>query len=144
MIILAGAGHIAHGSGIPRRLQRRLDNARIAILLPADAAGEDMQGADYLLISDPVELAAAAKMGVMLDLQDGVSAREVLPDSAAEHAGMQNDDRILSIAGQPIQSLTDIRLALLDKLPGDAIGVTVQRHSDSGTERLTLQLTLRK
>jgi uncharacterized iron-regulated protein len=143
MIVLAGGGHIAYGSGIPSRLQRRLAVASM-ILLPADTRDADLQGADYLLVSAPAELAAAGKMGVMLDLQQGVSAQSVLADSAAQNAGMQDKDRILTISGQPVQSLTDVRLALLDKMPGDVVTLTVQRQSEAGPEELTLQLTLQE
>jgi hypothetical protein len=143
MVVLAGAGHIAYGSGIPNRLQRRLA-LKSMIFLPADSSDDDPQGADYLLVSAPVELSAAGKMGVMLDLQQGVSAQSVLADSAAADAGMLDNDRILAIAGQPVQSLSDVRLALIDKMPGDAVTLTVQRQNDSGSEELTLQLTLQE
>lgn len=149
MIVLAGTGHIAHGSGIPNRLQRRLPVAT-AILLPTDDAAEvaandaDYQGADYLFSSQNIELPAGGKMGVMLDLQQGVSAKDVLPGSAAETAGMRNNDQILSVDGQPIKSFTDVRWIFLDKTPGDEVTVTVQRDDGSEQRKLSLKITLQE
>ena len=139
MVVLAGAGHIAHGSGIPNRLKRRLP-IEMALLLPTDNANEDQQGADYSLLSKNIELPASGKMGVMLDLTEGVSAKDILAGSAAEMAGMQNNDQILSIADQPVKWFTDVRLALMDKIPGDKVTVIVRR--DNGPEKLMLPLEI--
>lgn len=146
MIILAGAGHIARGAGIPNRLKRRLP-VSMSLLLPAsDKAeiAEDPQAADYYLLSEPVELPGSGKMGVMLDLQDGITAKKVLEDSAAENAGLQDGDKILAINGQPVESLTDIRWTLMDKHPGDAISVKIQRGSDDQLQQLSMEITLQE
>ena len=139
LVILAGSGHIEYGSGIPQRIQRRSALPSM-ILLPKAGQKNEFRGADYLLASDPVSLNKPGLMGVMLNLAEGVSAGQILPNSAAARAGIEKDDRILTIADQPIQSLTDIRLALLDKAPGDQVTVQVQREGQ--TQSLTLELTL--
>lgn len=56
MIVLAGSGHIAFGSGIPSRVKRRIPGIESAILLSAEKADADSQGADYLLISPSLKL----------------------------------------------------------------------------------------
>ncbi len=62
MVILAGAGHIEYGSGIPKRLERRT-KVSYAIVLNS---GEDVEPhiADYLLLSQKQELPPAGALGV--------------------------------------------------------------------------------
>ena len=54
MVILAGAGHVEYGSGIPKRLERRM-KVTYAIVLNS---GEDVEPhiADYFLLSQKQEL----------------------------------------------------------------------------------------
>jgi regulator of sigma E protease len=51
---------------------------------------------------------------------------EVLPDGAAAHAGLLANDRIVSIAGQPIQSFEDIQ-RIITAHPVETLDVTVRR-----------------
>jgi regulator of sigma E protease len=53
-------------------------------------------------------------------------AGEVLPDSAAAHAGLQTDDRILAISGTPVQSFEDIQ-RIITVRPAETLTVTVRR-----------------
>lgn len=140
LIVLAGRGHVSHDDGIPARLQRRLPQASPVILLPVDGVDAERQGADYLLLTEERSLPPAGRMGIRLELDDSVSAGSVLPDSAAAHAGIQAEDRIIAVAGRPITGLADLRLALLDKRPGDRVIVTVQRADRA--DDLALELTL--
>lgn len=135
MILLAGEGHIAFGSGIPDRIRRRLPDIKTAILLPADKPGEDLQGADDLLVSQMQSLAPSGKMGVTLDTTGELSIKTVAAGSAAAKAGLNPGDRILAIDSRPVHSLTDFRLALLEKKPGQRVKLRLQR----GTVQLTLQ-----
>jgi len=50
----------------------------------------------------------------------------ILPDSAAEHAGMRADDRILSIAGMPVATFEDIQRIVTTR-PGETLPVTIKR-----------------
>jgi regulator of sigma E protease len=51
---------------------------------------------------------------------------EVMPDSAAAHAGLMVDDRIESIDGQPIKTFEDIQAVIVTH-PGVTLPMTVQR-----------------
>jgi regulator of sigma E protease len=53
-------------------------------------------------------------------------ATGVLPGSAAERAGLAVNDRILSIAGEPIKSFEDIQ-RIISAHPGDKLVVSVKR-----------------
>jgi uncharacterized iron-regulated protein len=53
LVVIAGNGHIAYGSGIPQRLKRRLE-IDAAIVVQGDAFGLRPETADYVLLSDPL------------------------------------------------------------------------------------------
>jgi uncharacterized iron-regulated protein len=148
MVVLAGSGHIAFGSGIPSRVKRRLPDATIAILLPADKPDDDAEGADYILISSNATLPASGKIGITMDRTrdpaDGVTIKTVSPDSAAAKAGLRPGDRIVAIDGQPIHSQGDVQLALLDKEPGQPLSLRAERQDASGRQEITADLTLQK
>jgi uncharacterized iron-regulated protein len=55
LVVLAGNGHVAYGSGIPQRLARRLPVDH-AIILQCDEPGPDPRIADYVVLSEPVAL----------------------------------------------------------------------------------------
>lgn len=136
LVILAGNGHLAYGAGIPRRLQRR-QAVSLAVVLQGDYKSRDRQGAEYLLLSVPVNLPPAGQLGVVLDTQAqgrGVKIQDVMPGSAAKQAGILPSDRLLTVNDRAIQSMQDVRLALLDKKPGDTVQVAIQRR-DAGVDR---------
>jgi regulator of sigma E protease len=51
---------------------------------------------------------------------------EVMPDSAAAHAGLLADDRIVSIAGTPIATFEDIQ-KIISVRPGETMPIVVDR-----------------
>lgn len=55
LVVLAGNGHLAYGSGIPNRLRRRVPVA-MSIVLQGDRDTKDRQGADYRLLSQKRDL----------------------------------------------------------------------------------------
>jgi S1-C subfamily serine protease len=65
--------------------------------------------------------------------------KSVSANGAAAQAGLHAGDRIVEIDGQPVHSLTDFRLALLDKKPGKHVRLRFQR----GEEEMDVQLTLK-
>jgi uncharacterized iron-regulated protein len=148
MIVLAGSGHIAFGSGIPGRVRWRLPDAPIVILLPADKPDDDTEGADYILVSSSATLPPSGKIGIAMDRSrdrtDGVTIKTVSPDSAASKAGFRSGDRIVAIDGQPIHSQGDVQLALLDKEPGQHLSLRAERQDASGRQEITADLTLQK
>jgi regulator of sigma E protease len=76
-------------------------------------------------------LFATAGRPVILPVAGGV-----LPGSAAARAGLQADDRILSIAGTPIASFEDIQ-RIITARPDETLPVTVKR----GHETMQLSVT---
>ncbi len=145
MIVLAGEGHVAFGLTIPDRVKHRLPGIQTAVFVPADDPRADLEGADYLLVSRTVRIPPPGKLGMTLDTSHGVTAKGVTAGSAAAKAGLRLGDRVTAIDDQPVESLTDFRLALLDKKPGEQVQVRIRRgaaEEDSGD--LTLHVRLQK
>jgi membrane-associated protease RseP (regulator of RpoE activity) len=133
MVILAGSGHLAFGSGIPKRLER-LTNASYAIILNGgDNEEVGPQMADYLLLSRKQELPPAGLLGVSMEEKDGgCRVRSLSPGGAGEKAGLKRGDVLVEIEGQTIKRIADTRLVLWDRKPGDRVRVGVSRKSGLG------------
>jgi uncharacterized iron-regulated protein len=128
MVVLAGSGHLSYGSGIPKRVARRLP-APNTIIIPADAVPTEPAVADLLLITGGEVLEPAGVMGVLLEERDqGVAVQEVIAGSAAEAAGIQKDDLILTIEGSAVDSTADVKIEMLGRKPGDRVRVSIQRR----------------
>lgn len=127
MVILAGAGHMEFGSGIPNRLER-LTHASYAIVL---SSGVEIEPhiADYLLLSKRRDLPPAGVLDVRLKEKSGQCRIDSLRrGGAGEKAGLKKGDVLVSIDGQAVKRIADARLALWDKKPGDRVRVEVRRR----------------
>jgi uncharacterized iron-regulated protein len=143
MVILAGSGHLAYGSGIPRRLVRRIPVSTAIVL--SDWAGEvGPEVADYLMLPERRDLPAAGQIGALLNRGEGrLEVRSCAPGSACEAAGLKPRDEILSIDGQPVGEMADLRLVMWDKEPGDRIHLEILRKRwRLAPRRLTREVTL--
>jgi uncharacterized iron-regulated protein len=143
MVILAGSGHLAYGSGIPRRLVRRIPVSTAIVL--SDWAGEYGPGvADYLLLPQRRDLPAAGQIGALLNREEGrLEVRSCASGSACEAAGLKPRDEILSIDGQPVGEIADLRLVMWDRMPGDRIRLEIRRKRwRLAPRRLIRELTL--
>lgn len=130
MVILAGAGHLEFGSGIPQRLERRT-HATYAIVING---GEDEDVAphlaDYILLSLRKDLPPTGILGATFEEKRGeCRVRALSPDGAAEKSGLKRGDVVLDIDGQPVKAVPDVHLALWDRKPGDRVKVRVRRSS---------------
>ncbi len=138
MVVLAGSGHLAYGSGIPSRVARRIGGDYL-IILPATGDKDEPEMADYLVGVEQKKLPPRALMGVMIGSSaKGVKVEGVTPGSGADQAGLRKGDILLAIDGQPVSSLAGIRVRLLDRHPGDRISVRFER--DGKVEEKTLVL----
>lgn len=138
MVVLAGSGHLMYGSGIPNRVQRRIP-VDAAIVLPGDGLRIEPGISDLVVIPQPAELPPAGLMGVMIaDAEGGVAIRGVVPGSAAATAGLHEGDLILDIDGTPVRRTADIKIAMLDRRPGDQVRLRVLRDGRTMAFELTL------
>ena len=132
MVILAGAGHLLFGSGIPKRLERRT-HATYDIVLNSGVEAEP-QIADYILLSKKQKLPPAGVLGVSLEEKSGeCRIHSFSPGSAGEKAGLKRGDVLAEIDSKKISTVADMHLALWDKKPGDHVQVSVRRKRRFGT-----------
>jgi hypothetical protein len=127
LVVIAGNGHIAWGSAIPRRLARRLPVDSATIVNSWDGTVEPGI-ADYLLLPEEQSLPPAGRIGAFLEETDeAVAVETCFEDSPCANAGMRRGDRITSIDDTAISNLTELRLAMWHRQPGDTIRVGILR-----------------
>jgi serine protease Do len=68
-----------------------------------------------------------------LDRDAGVILSDVAPDSAADTAGLEPGDVVLSVDGKPMREARDLALAVFQRAPGDQMTMEIQR----GKERMS-------
>jgi len=145
MVVLAGSGHLEYGQGIPKRLTRRVP-APSAIVLSGAVRDPEPGVADFLLYPRRVALPAAGLLGVFLDTEskgEGVAIKGFVEGSGAKAAGMEEGDRLVKVGEEPIQSYSDIRIALIGSRPGQKLRVDVLRkHLLGADERLPFEVEL--
>ncbi len=143
LVVIAGNQHLAWGNTIPQRLQRRTAVTAASILNSWD--GPVKPGlADFLLLPEEHALAPAGTLGVLLGDDKGqVSITAVLENGASAAAGIKSGDLITAIDNHTINNVTDLRLAMWDKQPGDTINVdTMRKHLLLPDKNLSYELTL--
>ena len=83
---------------------------------------------DYQLLPPERRLPAAGKIGAFLDEDEGrLEISSCTSGSACEVAELEPGDQILSIDGQPVASMADLKLVMWDKSPGDRIKMKIRR-----------------
>lgn len=92
----------------------------------------------YLGIT-PFDKPTAARYGYSLSIDKGVYVFQVALGSAADRAGLQRDDVILSINGREVNSVSEIRAEINSHKVGDTIKVTYVRDRTSHTVDVVLQ-----
>ncbi|MEW7979901.1 MAG: PDZ domain-containing protein [gamma proteobacterium symbiont of Phacoides pectinatus] len=144
LVVFAGSGHLMHGSGIPNRVQRRID-VPSAIILPGDRIRVEQGIADFLIFPPVSALPKAGVMGVYLgeSEQPGASVEALVEESAAARAGVEKDDLITAIDDVAVASPEDVKLELLGRAPGERIRLRVlRRHLLLGDEELDFDFAL--
>lgn len=137
LVVLAGVGHVEYGQGIAQRLLRRVQ-VPSAILIDGRERALESGAADYFLFPERVELPPMARLGVRLDSGPGATGTRIedfVDGSGAKAAGLAKGDRLRRIADQPIETYADIRIALLDRAPGERVSVEVERARLFGKPR---------
>lgn len=125
VVVVAGVGHMAYGSGIPKRTHR-LNGRPYTVILNTDDV--ESQIADFVLFPEPIRHNESPRLGVMLKDEDKkVKISGFSPHSSAEKAGLKTDDLILSMDGAPVESVEDMKIILMDKKKGDSVEVKALR-----------------
>lgn len=142
MVILAGNGHLLYGSGIPKRLLRRI-KVESAIVVNADGI-DDPAMADFVLLPPSASLAPAGLLGVFVRRQaQELVIDDLTADGPAMKAGLKKNDVLLAVDGEQVSTLADVKLALLDKLAGERVNVRFRRvQSDSAVKTVDVEVVL--
>lgn len=142
MVILAGNGHLLYGSGIPRRLLRRIA-VDSAIVINANGI-DDPAMADFLLLPPNASLPPAGLLGVFVRQQaQELIIDDLTADGPAMRAGLKKDDVLLTVDGEQVSTLADVKLALLDKLAGERVNVRFRRvQSDAAAKTMDVEVVL--
>jgi uncharacterized iron-regulated protein len=140
MVVLAGANHIMYGSGIPDRIRRLTGKDYVTLII--GGFGRDI--GTYVLFPRPVEPPFTARLGVIAKEAGGaVTINEFSHDSLALKAGLKEGDIITFINDRRIETVSDLKIALFDKEPGQAINVKVVRKRFLlGDSKLEFNITL--
>lgn len=126
MIVIVGSGHLAYSSGIPKRAFRR-NGLPYAIILNNEDVFSSI--ADYILYPEPVSTPEAPRlMALLKDDDEGVRVVGFSEDSISEKAGLREDDIIVSIDKERVNSVEDVKILLLYKKKGDTIKIDVLRR----------------
>lgn len=130
LVVFAGAGHVVYGAGIPDRVQRRLA-VPAATVLPADIGSHQPGSADILVSTEAEEVPAPALLGVFVRNEgEGLVISAFSDSSSAREAGLQEGDRLLEVDGLPVPHLAALKLALIDRAPGEQVEVAYARTED--------------
>jgi aminopeptidase N len=125
MVVLAGGGHIAFESGIPKRSFRRNSYPYVTVLNDADI---EPGAANYIVYPRPLEGTTAPRLMVSLKEQDSrLRIVDFQEGSVAKQAGLIKGDTIVSVDGSSISSVEDLKLMLFYKKKGDTLVVKVMR-----------------
>jgi len=125
MVVIAGLGHLAYGSGIPARVARRNAYTHATILNDGDV---ERNIADYLVFPQQLEGITAPKLMVVLkDGQGKVSIADLPEGSVAKQAGIRVGDVLLAIDAVPVHGADDVKLELFYKKHDEIVRVKVLR-----------------
>ena len=150
MVVLAGSQHTRKDSGIPPRVARRIRVDQASVLNAAtnpDSPQELSAIADYLFFFAASEFPPQGKIGIILeetgDEQDPrLRISGLSPESNAEAAGLRVDDLLIFIDEFTIHSMTDVKLALLDRKAGDTVTITISRKAGRDRKEISLPVEL--
>jgi aminopeptidase N len=127
MVVIAGQGHVAYGSGIPRRAHR-LNGKPYAIVL--NPSGEDWKRdiADYVFFPQQLSAPQTPLIGVAVEKKEkGLTVTRVRPGSPAAKAGLKKDDVILEAGGFAVKSFGDLKAALFGRKAGETVALRILR-----------------
>ena len=79
----------------------------------------------------------AAQLGIDPEVK-GIILRQVLPGSAADDAGLEAGDIILSMDGQALRNIGELSKFLISHQPGDTMNMTLLRDSEELIASITL------
>jgi uncharacterized iron-regulated protein len=140
LVVLAGQGHLAFGSGIPKRTYRRNGFDYAIIMIDANV---EKGIADFVLFPKPVEGITSPKLMVFLEKENQRFRIAGFPEgSVSEKAGLKIGDILLFIDDILIEKLDDIKIQLLYKRRGDTVRIKVLRKEERREKSIEFEVEL--
>jgi len=145
MLVLAGSGHVMFGSGIPNRIQRRIEIEPVTVLVSDDHLPVANDIADFLVMSVEQSLEPDGLIGAILDTNGKLlTIMGFSHDSAARDAGLEKGAVIVGVDDEPVGSFSDFKVAIIDKRRGDSIELHYLEDADAGKkDRKSVTIELR-
>lgn len=150
MVVLAGSQHTRKDSGIPPRVVRRMAVDQASVINISSGAVSDLaQQADYYFLAGSGELEDTAKIGIVLSPikkkdTNYLQITKISPHGNAKKAGIKKDDILLAINNFPINTMEDVRIAMVDAAEGQQVKIKVGRTEGDQDRELELLVTLYK
>ena len=133
MVVLAGNGHLASGSGIPKRTARR-NGYDYAIILNDVDLEKDI--ADYALFPKTTPGVTSPKLMVLLKEKGGKPEIAGFGHgSNSKKAGLKIGDVLLSINHTPVSDVDDLKIDLLFRSKGEKVKVRILRKGLLGVQK---------
>lgn len=127
LVVLAGSGHVAYPDAIPGRLVRMLGEEPAVVVTGPPWRFEGGR-VDVLLAERDIALTPPGSTGMRLvGGEAGVTVDQVSAATPAARAGLRPGDRVVSIAGESVADIQDVRVALFDRAPGERVPIQVER-----------------
>lgn len=128
-----------------------VDNIGFAI--PIDKAQESLQEMMNMETREKVDESQASYIGIqgsdvsaevtqLYNVPSGVVVAQVVENSPAEKAGIQQGDIITEFDGRTVSSMTQLQDVLQYYAAGEKVDVVIQRSGNGGYEEQTLSVTL--
>jgi uncharacterized iron-regulated protein len=139
MVVLAGGGHLINRHGIPARLERRI-RSKVAVVLNDAGEQPTAENGDFLLLSPSAKLPKAGLLGILMRQENaGVVISTIIPNGAANKAGLKKGDILLAIADNKVKKMGEVKLLLLDAEPAEEKKVSILRGNKKLQKTLILE-----
>jgi aminopeptidase N len=135
MVVLIGSGHVAYGLGAERQAARWFDG-RIASIIPVAVMDRSQKPtasvrasyANFVWGLPPESDSLFPSLGVStIEAAGGLQVIDVEKNSPAAAAGIQVQDRLVSLDGAPVRDKEAFSAAMAEKRWGDSVIVAVTR-----------------
>ncbi|SES66551.1 Do family serine endopeptidase [Thorsellia anophelis] len=127
-ILAPGGGNIGIGFAIPSNMAKNLSQQLI----------EHGEVKRSLLGIKGSEMTPDIAEAFGVDAQRGAFVSEVLADSAAEKAGIQSGDILVSLEGKPLKSFAELRARIGTTTPGEEVTIGLIRDGEEKDVKVTL------
>lgn len=128
-ILAPGGGNIGIGFAIPSNMAKNLSEQII----------EHGEVKRSLLGIKGSEMTADIAAAFGVEAQRGAFVSEVLPESAAEKAGIKSGDILVSLEGKPLKSFAELRARIGTTAPGEEVTIGLIRDGEDTDVKVILE-----